>query len=134
MFSRLPQFLGDSLYRRHLSRSLADDGVDPVTAAAVCASAPSSETLKARLKGALEAEPVEAPTIRLAWVRGEEDSFSSWDDDTVTQRWPGVNVVSAPGKHRPWASHPDAFAGILFRFWDDMAEAPEEEEPVHGEA
>ena len=116
----LPSFLVGSLYRRHLGRSLQGDGVPQETQQVVLGHRPGVGTLLGRLDGALQEQEAVPVPGRLLWLRGTEDALCPWDDGEVISAWPGAQVQSVPGGHRPWASHPQAFAAILQAFWSQV--------------
>jgi pimeloyl-ACP methyl ester carboxylesterase len=117
LLGALPSFLVRSLYRAHLGRSLRGDGVPPATRQRILDQCPGVGTLLERLDGALQDQGANQAPPNLLWVRGTGDALCPWDDGEVVSAWPGANVQSVPGGHRPWASHPQAFAAILHAFW-----------------
>ena len=119
----MPDVLVAGLYRIHLARSLRGDGVPRDTRQRVLANRPAVRVLLERMTAALQEQEATPVHERLLWVRGTEDALCPWDDGAVQSTWPGTHVRSAPGGHRPWASHPQAFGAILQAFWNQEVDS-----------
>jgi pimeloyl-ACP methyl ester carboxylesterase len=117
LLKTLPASVVDKLYRFHLARSLQSDGVPQETKRLVLAHCPGEAILLERLQAALQEQASRHVPGRVLWLRGTSDALCPWDDEEVRSTWPGAQVRSVPGGHRPWASHPQAFAAILQAFW-----------------
>jgi pimeloyl-ACP methyl ester carboxylesterase len=117
LMKAIPGALVAGLYRFHLARSLRGDGVPGDTRRRVLAHRPGVPDLLERMDAALQEQEATHVHQKLLWVRGASDALCPWDDGEVLSSWPGAQVRSVPGGHRPWASHPQAFAAILQAFW-----------------
>ena len=115
----LPASLQGILYRQHLSRSLAQDGVPAPLAARVVSQAPSAEILNARLANARLPRRQPPAELPLLWVSGAQDPHTPWPAAYIKEFWPQAQCQKVNGAHRPYASHAADLAPVLKAFWAD---------------
>lgn len=114
---RMPSVLLHGLYSLRFESRLKKDGVpDDILSALRC---PTGSEILARLRS-LENLTVGEAKAAILWVAGQEDSGSPWAGNVLQEAWPGVSVQRIPGKHRPYASHPEAFAAHVEKWWAEI--------------
>jgi pimeloyl-ACP methyl ester carboxylesterase len=120
----LPPPLVEAAYRRHLARELAADGVPPELALAIVRRGLSRDLLLSRLRSARcrDIPRASAPTL---WLAGSEDPQVSWTAHDLRESHPGVDSETVPGRHRPYASHPEALLERLRPFWSRHEPRPQ---------
>lgn len=111
---RLPVSALHALYTSRFEKRLINDGVPAeILALLRC---PTGLEVMTRLRS-LENLNVDQTNAPLLWLAGREDSASGWTQQTLQQAWPGATVDRVPGKHRPYASHPEAFSARVEEWW-----------------
>jgi hypothetical protein len=98
----LPSPLFRAAYRARVRASLAADGADADTLAAV--RLPPAEVLAGRLRAIADWRLPAHPPVRATWMWGVTDPFVTWDKASVEAA--GHEAVVLPGGHRPHVSHP----------------------------
>lgn len=112
-----PAPLIPAIYRRHLRRALAADGVPRDLALRLVARGLDKATLLGRLRGVLRWETGPLPPCPILWVRGATDPQAP-----PVEALPDVaEVTHVPGGHRPYASHPGPLFTRLERFWGEVS-------------
>lgn len=118
VLQRTPAPLVIRLYREHLARSLAQDGLDQAMVQRLLERTRSKEELMDRLwcilNDQLPERPPERPTL---WIVGEGDTQAAWSTAEIQAAQPGVQVAHVPGGHRPYATHPQPLVARLEDFW-----------------
>jgi len=114
----MPSTWVETLYRQHISRSLARDGVPRPLREALSQRTIRKQVLLDRLTSIKTENPtgLDVPTL---WLTGVDDDQTRWSDHDVVASYPKVIIDSIPGAHRPYASHPEALANRLRSFWRD---------------
>lgn len=115
----LPAPALEALYRRHLRRALAQDGVPRDLALRMARRGLGRRALLARLQGVLDWDLDPLPPVPTLWVLGDTDPQARWTVAEVLARCPRVTVSHVSGGHRPYASHPAPLAELLEGFWGD---------------
>jgi pimeloyl-ACP methyl ester carboxylesterase len=118
---RLPVSLLHTLYTSRFQKRLINDGVPAeVSALLKC---PTGLEVMTRLRS-LENLNVGQARVPLLWLAGREDSVSAWTQQALQETWPGASVDRVPGKHRPYASHPEAFSARVEEWWRETQSSP----------
>jgi len=112
----LPPPLVEAMYRGHLARELDRDGVPAALAAALVERGLARSVLLSRLKYARcgDIPRARAPAL---WLAGEEDPQVTWTAHELRSHHPGAGFTPVPGRHRPYASHPEALLERLESWW-----------------
>lgn len=103
-------------YRLTLRRRLIQDGVPTSIASKVAA---ASRPPHRRLRW-LQARPLPPPPVPALWLRGATDTRAPWTSADVARWAPQAGSATAPGSHRPFASHPQETCNHLESFWSSL--------------
>ena len=105
----LPSPVVQALYRRHIRRGWAADGLDLEPGSL------STGALLARLDEVLQ-HPFAFPDVPTLWLLGATDAQAPTPAQVLAHQ-PHAQVVHVPGGHRPFATHPGPLFTELERWW-----------------
>ena len=111
---QLPASLLEERYNETLFKRLLSDGVPRACAARIVG--PGGRALSARLRSLVgqRAPSLRQPTL---WAAGQDDPQANWSEESISAVWPGIDFQRLPGRHRPYASHPEEFAKAVKAWW-----------------
>ncbi|MEC7242850.1 MAG: hypothetical protein VXW32_16575 [Myxococcota bacterium] len=114
---RMPEGLLERRYNATLVSRLVADGVPREVAESL--HGPGGRALRTRLRSLVGAggSMLAQPTL---WIAGVEDAQAPWSHEAMRRVWPRVVSQRLPGRHRPYASHPEEFASALKSWWDSV--------------
>lgn len=116
----VPAPLLERVYRRHLRRSLARDGVPEDLALRLAARGLSKRELTTRALGVLDWDLDPLPPCPTLWILGAADPEAPWSPAQVLESCPKVTVTHVPGGHQPFATHPGPLLTRMEAFWDEL--------------